>query len=84
MKRVLALLLTMTIACLAQAVPSTHDAESQFYRDSLKAIQNADDTYRDYDDFYQKLVKQEKMLPDSEHTGPSTQNPSTNPMSPLQ
>jgi len=63
MKRVLALLLTMTIACLAQAVPSTHDAETQFYRDSLKAIQNADDTYRDYDDFYQKLVKQEEMLP---------------------
>lgn len=63
MKRVLALLLTMTIACLAQAVPSTHDAESQFYRDSLKAIQNADDTYRDYDDFYQKLIKQDEMLP---------------------
>ena len=63
MKRVIALLLTMTVAGLAQVVPSTYNAQSQFYRDSLKAIQNADDTYRDYDDFYQKLVKQEKMLP---------------------
>ena len=61
MKLVLALLFTMAIACLAQTVPNTQNA--QFYRDSLKAIQNADDTYRDYDDFYQKLVKQEEMLP---------------------
>ncbi len=63
MKLILALLLMMVTVCLAQAVPGTHNAQSQFYRDSLKAIQNADDTYRDYNDFYQKLVKQEEMLP---------------------
>ena len=63
MKLVLALLLTMTVTCLAQIVPNAHSKQAQFYRDSLKAIQNADDTYRDYDDFYQKLVKQEQMLP---------------------
>ncbi len=59
-KRVIVLLFTLAITCLAQGITESDSIRSLPYSDSLKAEQLALDTQVDYNEAYINLIEQEK------------------------